>query len=239
MGGGAAYLIKMGRRTFAISPPPLHLPPSGLDLAVARVVARQAAKPVERGLGALTWLADEKVVLVAAFALAAYCHFGSRDPQAGRCGDRIATSAVIAAALPHIIKRFVDRERPDRRVVHAPRHGVPRSGKPWDSFPSGHAVHLGALAAGLGRLVPRRFRPVLWSTTLALASTRLLLLAHYLSDVASGLLMGVVIDRAVDRSLLRIEAVTGVPRRARPRQMVAQLRQGCGDRRPTLDTGAP
>jgi len=83
------------------------------------------------------------------------------------------------------------------------------------------------------RLLPHRFRPVLWSTILALASTRLLLLAHYMSDVAAGLLTGLVIDRAVDRSLARIEAG------ARPRQMVAQLRQGCGKGRPTLDTGTP
>ena len=74
-------------------------------------------------------LADEKVILLASFALAAYCHFGARDPRARRYGDRIAASAVVAAALPHLIKRFVDRERPDRRVVHGPRHGVPRSGE--------------------------------------------------------------------------------------------------------------
>jgi PAP2 superfamily len=220
----------MRRRTFARWPPALHLPPSRLDVAAARVVARHATKPVEHSLGALTWLADEKVVLLASFALAAYCHFGSRDPQARRCGDRIVASAVIAAALPHVIKRFVDRERPDRRVVHAPRHGVPRSGKRLDSFPSGHAVHLGALAAGLRRLLPRRFRPVLWSTTLALASTRLLLLAHYMSDVGAGLVMGLAIDQAVDRAFARI----GGPG---PRQKVAQLRRGCGGGRPTLDTG--
>jgi membrane-associated phospholipid phosphatase len=122
-------------------------------------------------------------------------------------------------------------------VVHAPRHGVPRSGKPWDSFPSGHAVHLGALAAGLRRFLPRRLRPVLWSTTLALASTRVLLVAHYLSDVAAGLVMGFAIDRAVDRSLGRIEAAAATLGKPDPRQKVAQLRRGCGEGRPTLDTG--
>jgi membrane-associated phospholipid phosphatase len=235
--GGAAYSIKMRRRIFAIPPPPLHLPPSRLDIAAARLVARHAEKHVERGLGVLTWLADEKVVLLGSFVLAAYCHFGTRDARVRRCGDRIATSAVIAAALPHAIKQVVDRERPDRRVVHAPRHGVPRSGKPWDSFPSGHAVHLGALAAGLRRFLPRRLRPVLWSTTLALASTRVLLVAHYLSDVAAGLVMGLAIDRAVDRSLARIEAAAATLGKPDPRQKVAQLRRGCGEGRPTLDTG--
>jgi membrane-associated phospholipid phosphatase len=230
------YSIKMRRRTFAILPPPLHLPPSRLDVAAARLVARHAEKHVERSLGVLTWLADEKVILLASFTLAAYCHFGARDPRARRYGDRIAASAVVAAALPHLIKRFVDRERPDRRVVHGPRHGVPRSGERWDSFPSGHAVHLGALAAGLRRLLPRRLRPLLWSTTLALASTRLLLLAHYLSDVAAGLGIGLVIDRAVDRSLARIEAGATTLGNADPRQKVAQLRRGCGEARPTLDT---
>jgi membrane-associated phospholipid phosphatase len=206
-------------------------------MVAARFLARHATKPVERSVGALTWLADEKVVLLASFAFAAYCHFGMRRSDARRCGDRIATSAVIAAAMPHLVKRFVDRERPDRRVVHAPRHGVPRSGKRWDSFPSGHAVHLGALAAGLRRFFPRRLQPVIWSTTLALASTRLLLLAHYVSDVAAGLAMGVAIDRAVDSAFAGIEARAAMLGQSGPRQKDAQLRRGYGRGRPTIDTG--
>jgi membrane-associated phospholipid phosphatase len=229
----------MKHRTFAMPRAAIELPPSRLDIAVARFFARHASKPLERGVGALTWLADEKVVLLASFMVAAYCHFGLRRSDARHRADRIATSAVIAAATPHLVKRFVNRERPDRRVVHPPRHGVPRSGNRWDSFPSGHAVHLGALAVGLRRFLPGRFQPVIWSTALALASTRLLLLAHYMSDVAAGLVMGIAIDRAVDRAFARIEAEAATSGQPVPRQKDAQLRRGCGRGRPTLDTGTP
>ncbi|MBV9523413.1 MAG: phosphatase PAP2 family protein [Alphaproteobacteria bacterium] len=185
----------------------LHLPPTRPDLAVARAVARRATKPIERTLGVVTWLADEKVLLAASLAVWAYCRFGLRSPPARRCGDQIICSTAVAAALPHVAKRFVDRERPDRRVVGAHRHGIPRSGNRWDSFPSGHAVHLGALAATISRLGPPRLRPLVWSVAAMLAATRILLLAHWPSDVAAGLALGVGLDRGVGKALGRLERI--------------------------------
>ena len=34
-------------------------------------------------------------------------------------------------------------------MVHGPRRGIPRSGKPYDAFPSGHAMHVGAVASAV------------------------------------------------------------------------------------------
>jgi hypothetical protein len=70
------------------------------------------------------------------------------------------------------IKLFVALERPDCAVMHGVRHGVPRSGNAWDSFRSGHALHLGALAAGF-RMVSGPFRRVMSAG--ALATTRVFL----------------------------------------------------------------
>lgn len=162
-------------------------------------MARHAEKPLEKTTAVLSWIADEKVMLVAVAGLWVYFRFALRTPQARRCGDQLVSNAVIAAALPHLAKRVVDRERPDRKVVGFIRHGIPRSGKRWDSFPSGHAVHVGALAAALDRFLPRRWRVVLWPGAAALAATRLVLLAHYVTDVAAGLLIGALIDRLVAR----------------------------------------
>jgi hypothetical protein len=125
---------------------PIQLPPSGLDKLLARGVADHTARPVEKFLKAATWLADEKVLLSAA-ALFWLSSRRGRGRSLQQCADQIWVSAVISSALPHVIKLFVARERPDRTVVHGVRHGVPRSGNVWDSFPSGHALHLGALAA--------------------------------------------------------------------------------------------
>jgi undecaprenyl-diphosphatase len=109
---------------------------------------------------------------------------------------------VIAAATPHVAKRVVNRTRPDRTVVGIRRHGIPRSGNAHDSFPSGHAVHLAALAAALMRIVPGRWRRVVWPVALSLAATRLGLLAHYPTDVAAGLALGIGIERATEKLTL-------------------------------------
>jgi Flp pilus assembly protein protease CpaA len=54
-------------------------------------------------------------------------------------------SVLVAGAVPHIFKLLVRRRRPDRSI-QARKNGISRSGNAWDSFPSGHAVHLGAMA---------------------------------------------------------------------------------------------
>ena len=175
----------------------ITLDPAAADVTTARAIAEHATPTAERTLRVLTWLADEKLLLAAAIGASLYCRMDGRGVGAQRCADQVLWNAVVSAALPHLLKRFVDRERPDRRVVHGRRHGIPRSGKRFDSFPSGHALHLGALASALTRTGPSRLRPFIWPAAIGLASTRLLLLAHYVSDVVAGLVFGVATDRAI------------------------------------------
>jgi hypothetical protein len=61
-------------------------------------------------------------------------------------------SVLVAGAVPHIFKLLVRRRRPDRSI-QARKNGISRSGNAWDSFPSGHAVHLGAMAPSATKLV--------------------------------------------------------------------------------------
>jgi membrane-associated phospholipid phosphatase len=111
--------------------------------------------------------------------------------------NRMLFSVALAGLLPDVFKSLVNRKRPDRTLVHGPRHGIPRSGAAWNSFPSGHALHLGAIAGSLSRLAPKQFRPLVWIGILGLASTRIMLLAHYASDVVAGLAIGAALGRAV------------------------------------------
>jgi membrane-associated phospholipid phosphatase len=176
---------------------PISLPPTRADLAVARACARHVTPGLERTLQTLTWAADEKVILAgtAAFWIGtrgAHCQQSTR-----RRADRMLACAVVASALPHLFKLLVRRRRPDRTVVHGNRHGIPFSGNPWDSFPSGHALHLGALARTTHALLPAPLRPVMWSAFAVLAASRVLLLAHYPSDVIGGLALGAGIDAAI------------------------------------------
>jgi undecaprenyl-diphosphatase len=97
-----------------------------------------------------------------------------------------------------------DQERPDRTTVRGHWRGVPFSGKRLDAFPSGHAVHIGALASAASTL-PAKQRNLVWTIGTGLVLTRIVLLAHWASDVAAGLAVGALTER-----LLRF--VTGYAR---------------------------
>jgi|SRR5579859_7242490 len=183
---------------------PIALPPSHVDLAIARAWARSATRRRENSLKPLTWLADERLVLGATALFWLYTRGRKRAPAVAHHANRMLLSVAIGSAVPHLFKYVVRRRRPDRTVIrHGRRHGAPRSGNAWDSFPSGHAVHMGAIAGPLTALAPGWLRPFVWPLAAALAGTRTLLLAHYPSDVGAGLAIGFALDRAV-RALSRL-----------------------------------
>jgi membrane-associated phospholipid phosphatase len=193
----------------------LHLPPTGLDIMLARDMFHHAAPALENAVKPITLLADEKLVLGAAVMFWLLCHAVRADSRARVEADQVLLGAAIAATLPHVVKRLVARERPDRQVAGFIRHGIPRSGNAHDSFPSGHAVQVGTLAAAASRMIARPGRLFIWPVALALASTRLVLLAHYLTDVVAGLLLGIAVDRVVSRTLSSLWTGSDVYR-ARP-----------------------
>jgi hypothetical protein len=123
----------------------------------------------------LTWLADEKLMVVGAVVAWLGIRALSSDRTFGRMADQMLCAIAIAAALPHVVKLAFVRERPDRTRVGKRRKGIPKSG-------NAHAVHVGALAASASRMTPRH-AGLIWSSALALIGTRVLLLAHHLTDV--------------------------------------------------------
>jgi membrane-associated phospholipid phosphatase len=176
----------------------IQFEPTRADLFVAQAIAARVTPALERALRMATWAADEKVLL---FIIAALW-VSSRAGPVGRqrqAADHLLACGTASAVLPHVVKRVVDRKRPDRVVVHGLRHGVGRSGDAWDSFPSGHALHLGALAAATTRLASSPARSVIWFLAAMFASTRLLLLAHWATDVVAGLGLGVGLERLIAR----------------------------------------
>jgi undecaprenyl-diphosphatase len=76
--------------------------------------------------------------------------------------------------------------------------GVPISGKRLDAFPSGHAIHVGALASAASELPPAG-RNLVWSIGAGAVATRVLLLAHWASDVVAGLVIGAAVERLIRR----------------------------------------
>jgi undecaprenyl-diphosphatase len=171
----------------------LTLPPTPLDQAIAQGIARHARASLEKSAELLTFAADEKVLLTLAGGLVIASLFGSARQR--RAGSYLTANVVVSAVVPHLLKRLVDQRRPDRTVWRMGR-GIPRSGKADDAFPSGHAVHIGALAAATTRL-DRRLGYAAWGVGSVIAATRIILLAHWASDVLAGLALGCLIERGV------------------------------------------
>jgi|SRR5690242_8588827 membrane-associated phospholipid phosphatase len=177
----------------------VELPPSQADIEASRIIRRHATPIVERAGKALTFAADEKPLLLGALLYWLYSRT-SGPPRRVHRADHMLACVALSAALPHLLKLVVNRQRPDRKLMHGqPRHGIPHSGNPRDSFPSGHAMHLGAIAAAVTRTASPTIAAIAWVAALFLSSTRLLLLAHYVSDVLGGLAIGAIIEGIIAR----------------------------------------
>jgi hypothetical protein len=181
-----------------------HYPvqPTRADVAIADAISEYTSPADERAAEALTWGADDHVLYALAAGWWLYCR--NKRPQQRRDSTHILLAAVAVGILPHILKSIFDQERPDRRTLRGHLHGVPFSGKPWDAFPSGHAAHIGAIASAATVLPPQK-RNLVWTLGAGLALTRVVLLAHWVTDVLAGLAIGALTER-----LLRL--VTGYGR---------------------------
>jgi hypothetical protein len=177
--------------------------PTNADVAIADVVAARTGRSTEHAAEALTWGADEHVLCALAFGWWLYARTG--DAEARRSSDHVLLTTLVSSALPHLLKTLIDQERPDRLTARGHLHGVPLSGKRLDAFPSGHAVHIGALASAATVLPPGQ-RNAVWAIGGGLVLTRIVLLAHWTSDVIVGLAVGASVER-----LLRL--LTGFGRR--------------------------
>ena len=140
----------------------------------------------------MTWAADEHVLLALAAAGWLYTHI--RQPQQRPLANHVLAVSLATAVLPHILKSVFDQIRPDRLTIRGHRHGVPISGQARDAFPSGHAVHMGALASAAG-LLPKTPRRLLRTVAIALSLTRIAVLAHWASDVVAGFALGAAVEK--------------------------------------------
>ena len=170
--------------------------PTAPDAAIANAIAAHTNQPTEKTAEVLTWGADEHILV----ALIAAWWFGMRRQplRRRRAADHLLLTTLVASAVPHLLKTIFDQERPDRLTVRGHWRGVPWSGNRLDAFPSGHAVHVGALASAASQL-PRRERNAVWLIGAGVVVTRIVLLAHWTSDVMAGLAIGALVERCLRR----------------------------------------
>ena len=173
---------------------PITVRPTKADIAIAREIARGTGPAPEEVARALTWGADEKVLLV--LAAAGWLASRGRGEQRWRAGNHAVLVAVAASLLPHGMKCLFNQTRPDRRTVIGHVHGISFSGKREDAFPSGHALHMGALASAAGTL-PAAPRRAIRTLAVGLSLTRVVVLAHWASDVVAGFALGAILERTL------------------------------------------
>jgi undecaprenyl-diphosphatase len=186
----------------------VRVQPTRIDTEIASEISAQTTPGMEEAAQALTWGADEHVLL--ALAAAGWLYAQVRRPAARPLANHMLTVSVVTTILPHILKSVFDQIRPDRLTLRGHVHGIPVSGQSFDAFPSGHAVHMGAVASATG-VLPRGPRRALRALAIGLCLTRVALLAHWASDVVAGFALGAAIER-----LLRPRSLARQRPRARP-----------------------
>jgi hypothetical protein len=172
----------------------IRIRPTRPDIVIANAIADNTGPETERTAEFLTWGADEHILCALAAGWWLYCR--NRSLPCRRASNHVLLTTLVASALPHLLKTVFDQERPDRRTIRGHLRGIPFSGKRLDAFPSGHAVHIGALASAASAL-PRKKRNAVWAVGGGLVLTRVVLLAHWASDVVAGLVVGAVVERVL------------------------------------------
>lgn len=149
---------------------PSKVPPLLLDKQVAAKVVRRADPGSEKVATALTWGADEHVLIAAA---GAYWLLSRRGGDRTRTvGNDFLASSVATGILPHVLKHVFNQRRPDRLTAVGHLYGVPISGRANDAFPSGHAMHMGALTSAASPL-GTPYRQLTWTAAVVVSLTRI------------------------------------------------------------------
>jgi membrane-associated phospholipid phosphatase len=177
--------------------------------AVAAVMLLLDSWAIAQHRGIPSWLVDvfneltdfgkaEWFLVPTGILLVAIAAMGS--PALGRTAYLVLISLAartgfvfMAVALPSlfatIVKRLIGRARP-LRIENADIHFAPFSWRTdFASLPSGHSTTAFAGAVALGALFPRA-RVALWTYAVIIALSRVVLTAHFPSDVLAGAVVG-------------------------------------------------
>ena len=130
---------------------------------------------------------------VAAVAAFVYFKFIKKDQIAANAAVFLFAAVVFSGLANDLIKALVGRTRPDLLLKEGIYWFKPFTNRySYTSFPSGHANTIAAICYGL-RLVTGRFTFVLWSIVLAVMASRVIVGAHFPSDVLFGAYLGTIV----------------------------------------------
>lgn len=175
-------------------------PALDVDAAAAEAMASFAdapwLEPVAE-LGDQPQLRTLCAALIAA-GLAAGRHSGY-GPRLARAGLRMLIAHQLATTAKNFVKERVDRTRPRSRHRRGKDHRIApgtASEKEETSFPSGHAAGAAAAARAFAREFPEH-RGTAAAAGGALALVQVPRCAHYPTDIAAGVAIGLAAEAAV------------------------------------------
>jgi membrane-associated phospholipid phosphatase len=141
------------------------------------------------------------IIVLALISLNAYFIFDK--PLLARISLFLLLCIMIPGAVVDVLKFIFSRARPIEFFEHGV-YGLTyfQTEARFFSFPSGHASTIFGLCMGIGYLLPR-FLPLVLCLALSIASTRIIVTAHYTSDVLSGALIALLCVPLIHRYLFR------------------------------------
>jgi membrane-associated phospholipid phosphatase len=165
--------------------------------------AMDAIEPYRKSAAvhAVSWaseLGDQPQMLILSGGLLAL-GLVRRDGRMARAGGRMIAAHLLATTVKSLVKHRVDRTRPrstGNGKDHRPRPGRSRA-KEETSFPSGHSAGAIAVARAFARGYPE-YRGGALAAGGFIALAQIPRRAHYPTDVAAGLVIGLAAEKAVD-----------------------------------------
>ncbi|MDE2018112.1 MAG: phosphatase PAP2 family protein [Hyphomicrobiales bacterium] len=169
---------------------PLDAPAAHWAHALPAAVTDVFDKITRAGLGG-TWFALAGLgILCGILAPRASARRRAAFTETGRRGWYLLASVGLSGLAVQAVKHLVGRERPWAALDVGPHVFAPLNfdGK-YASFPSGHTTTAFAVAASIGLMAPR-LRPWLAAGAIVVGASRVIVLAHWPSDVVAGAFLG-------------------------------------------------
>lgn len=151
-----------------------------LDRRVSAQLTAWAHRPLLRALAFLFAHSGDSLIWLLVGGLL----WSRQSDGARRTALRILGTVLVTSALSAALKQLFRRQRPT-----VPARGFYNTFDRY-SFPSGHAVRVGALTIVLGAALPVGGRLALGIWGLMVCASRIALQVHFVSDVGAGLLLG-------------------------------------------------
>ena len=171
-----------------------------VDLVVTEAMDEQRNRPLVRAAGFLSEIGDQPPLRALTLGAAAMGLWRG-DPRLTRAGLRMFAAHSLATGVKTLVKRSIDRTRPDHALDTRYRMEAGDSRRhELSSFPSGHTAGALAVTQALARDYPGSGAVGL-AATAAIAAVQVPRCKHFVSDIVAGAAIGWAAEQVSSRLL--------------------------------------